>query len=137
VAIRYSPNVGQLLFCDFKGTIRPEMDKKRPVVVLAKVAYNLCVIVPISTTDPYQPKPWHYYFHIPEPLPAPYDAEYAWAKCDMVSTVSYERLSLPFLGKNADGKRVYDIKSVSSEALEGIQRAVASVIFPSLLVDKP
>lgn len=133
MAILYPPDVGMLLLCDFRGTIPPEMNKKRPVVILAAAVSRLCVVVPLSTSHPGDVRPWHYELLTPDPLPAPYSATRQWVKGDMVSTVSYDRLFLPFVGKDAQNKRIYANKRVSAEDLERIRLCVASVICPNLI----
>lgn len=128
MAIKYSPKIGALLLCDYRGSMSPEMDKKRPVVVLASVSDRLCVVVPLSTTEPCQKRSWHYHVYLPDPLPAPYDSEYMWAKCDMVSVVSYTRLQIPHRGKNADNKRIYDNKNLKEHDLKEIKKCIAAVL---------
>ena len=128
MAILYAPDVGTLLLCDFRGTMPPEMNKKRPVVVLSCFSYRLCVIVPLSTTEPTPIKSCHCAVYTPDPLPDPYDSESHWAKCDMLCTVSYDRLSLPHRGKDSNGKRIYVIKKVSAHDLNEIRKCVAAVL---------
>ena len=118
MAIKFRPKPGTILLCDFQGSIPPEMNKKRPVVVLSSVSERLCIVVPLSTTAPHFPQKWHCVLHTQDTLPAPYDANTHWVKGDMVSTVSFERLFLPRLGKDTDGKRIYDIKAVSPKDIK-------------------
>lgn len=40
-------------------------------------------------------------------LPEPFDYEVVWAKCDMMATVSFERLDLFRTGRDHTGKRRY------------------------------
>jgi uncharacterized protein YifN (PemK superfamily) len=49
-------------------------------------------IVPLSTTIPISIEPYHYLIELPEPLPSPFDKLVMWAKCDMYSVVSMDRL---------------------------------------------
>lgn len=130
MAINYPPKIGTLLFCNFHGTVFPEMDKKRPVLVLASISNSLCIVVPLSTSPPLPQRAWHYQLHTPEPLPAPYDSEYHWIKGDMVGTVSFSRLSLPLRGKDKFGKRIYDIRIVADKDLQEVRRCVAAAVFP-------
>ncbi|MEI6730857.1 MAG: type II toxin-antitoxin system PemK/MazF family toxin, partial [Pseudomonadota bacterium] len=49
MAIKYHPNPGTVLTCDFSGMIEPEMIKERPVVVISPRLCSrtgLCTIVP-------------------------------------------------------------------------------------------
>ena len=90
----FYPKQGQVLRCDFRGFIVPEMVKLRPVVVISpslRHTDGLCTVVPISTTPPEPIKPWHIKLvHNPNPIEET-DVE-VWAKCNMVYTVSFQRL---------------------------------------------
>lgn len=135
MALIYAPPIGTIVLCDFRGTIAPEINKKRPAVLLANNSSRLCTVVPLSTTEPSPLRPWHYLVRTEDPLPSPYDSEYHWAKCDIIFVASFERLSLPFNGRDALGKRKYVVKSVSMEELEAIRLCVARAIFPALVLD--
>jgi uncharacterized protein YifN (PemK superfamily) len=128
MAIKYAPSPGTILLCNFDGYIPPEMNKKRPVVVLSTVSHRLCIVVPLSTTEPSPQESWHYLLNTPEPLPPPYNSLHHWVKGDMVSTVSYMRLSLPHAGKDADRKRNYGTKYVALEELKRIRACVVAAI---------
>ncbi len=95
----YHPRRGEVLICDFDtGFQPPEMVKKRPVVVLScKESHNrrLCTVVPFSTTAPTPALAWHH----PLPhvvVPGLLATAPMWAKCDMIATVSFERLNKPY-----------------------------------------
>lgn len=130
MAITYLKNIGVILVCDYENMLPPEMEKRRPVVVLARASTDLCVVVPLSTTVPRVMKPWHYNLALERPLPRPYTALSMWAKCDMVNTVSFKRLSFLRSGKDALGKRILDIRKLPDKDFHGIQLCVASAIFP-------
>jgi uncharacterized protein YifN (PemK superfamily) len=130
MAIKYAPQIGSIILCDYRGSIAPEMNKKRPVVVIANVSHRLCVVVPLSTTQPLDIEPWHKLVLTTDPLPEPYNATTHWAKCDMIYTASFDRLTLPFKGKDAQGKRIYDIKQVSADELRQIKEGILSVVSP-------
>jgi uncharacterized protein YifN (PemK superfamily) len=132
MALKYAPPPGTILLCDFTGSVLPEMNKKRPVVLLSSVSSQLCIIVPLSTTRPSHREKWHYLLHTPDPLPPPYNAKAHWVKCDMISTVSFARLSLPSLGKNADGKRSYVIKNISDADMQQISACICAAVFPHI-----
>jgi uncharacterized protein YifN (PemK superfamily) len=92
MALTFQPKVGGVVMCDFVGFIEPEMVKKRPVVVIARNRGNkkLVTVVPLSTTEPETMQPHHY--QLPKnPVPAE-KAKKCWAKCDMVATVSIDRM---------------------------------------------
>jgi uncharacterized protein YifN (PemK superfamily) len=130
MAIKYRPAPGAILLCDFQGNIQPEINKKRPVIVLASVSPGLCIVVPLSTTEPFPLQKWHYLLSTPDPLPPPYDAQEHWVKGDMVNTISFARLSFPFRSKDSRGKRIYDYKNVSAEDMCRILSCVARAVFP-------
>ncbi|MES2126875.1 MAG: type II toxin-antitoxin system PemK/MazF family toxin [Pseudomonadota bacterium] len=92
MALSFQPKVRAVVMCDFAGNIEPEMVKRRPVVVIARNRTNskLVTIVPLSTTEPNVMAKHHYELPI-NPVPAQKGRK-CWAKCDMVATVSLERM---------------------------------------------
>ncbi|WP_366125084.1 type II toxin-antitoxin system PemK/MazF family toxin [uncultured Desulfovibrio sp.] len=92
MAIKFTPDVGTILLCDFGNVIEPEMCKKRPVVVLSSVSPWLCIVVPLSTTDPEEQMPWHCLVNTPKTLPYPYDSKVHWLK--HVSSPQFLRIAL-------------------------------------------
>ena len=126
MSIKYTPQNGSILICDYDGIV-PEMVKRRPVVVIASVSPRLCMVVPLSTTPPNAPKPWVIQIELDEPLPFPYLSTTCWAKCDMVSSVAFDRLNLFRDGKDA-GKRIYLERKVSSATLAAIRSGVWQAI---------
>ena len=93
--------------CDY--TLRanpmvPEMDKARPVIVLARPTNGLCVIVPLSTKRPLMMRPW--YCEMDFSAWPPNLKNQCWAKCDMIHTVADWRLDRYFM-KDQYGKRKY------------------------------
>ena len=127
MAIQYAPEVGTILLCEFTG-IPPEMTKKRPVIILASVSPRLCIVVPLSTTDPEEQKTWHCLINTPSPLPAPYDSKVHWLKGDMVSVVGFQRLYMPFKGKDKYGNRLYVKVRLKEEEMKEVRRCVAAAI---------
>ena len=97
MAIKFQPEIGSILLCEFSG-IEPEMTKKRPVIILSSVSPRLCLVAPLSTTDPEEQQPWHCLINTPKTLPAPYDSKVHWLKGDMISAVGFQRL---FMMKNS------------------------------------
>ena len=93
MALMHPPRVGSVLWCDFRGYIAPEMVKRRPVVVVARHKENmqLVSVVPLSTTRPDRMQAYHHHF-AENPMPGAVGG--CWAKCDMVATVSLQRLDL-------------------------------------------
>lgn len=59
--INFHPRAGTLLMCDFRGMVEPEINKRRPVVVVTprlKYRDRLAMIVPTSTTEPQHLQPF-------------------------------------------------------------------------------
>jgi uncharacterized protein YifN (PemK superfamily) len=127
MAIKYHPEPGAILVCDFAGFKEPEMVKRRPVIVVSprfRRRDNLCTIVPLSTTRPRTICDFHYQLTFDEPLPPPYSESKVWVKADMVCAVSFDRLSLPFSGKDASGKRIYDERFIDEADLKQIRTCI-------------
>ncbi|MDX8383863.1 MAG: type II toxin-antitoxin system PemK/MazF family toxin [Ghiorsea sp.] len=127
MALNYHPEQGTIVICDFKGFVQPEMVKRRPAVVVSprlRSRGKLCVIVPLSTTPPSRVRPYHYKLHVDPVLPKPYSAKFHWVKADMVYTVSFDRLSLPFEGKDKSGRRSYDVRVIDDADMLKIQEAM-------------
>jgi uncharacterized protein YifN (PemK superfamily) len=138
MALKHHPEQGTILICDFAGMKQPEMLKRRPVVVISPRMRNrtgLCTIVPLSTTPPSPILAYHHKLYTVPPLPEPYNADYHWVKADMIYTVSFERLQLPFIGKDASGKRIYDIRIVDKSDLLKIQQCILHGIGLTSLTD--
>ena len=96
MALRFPPRTGTVWMCDFNTGFKvPEMIKVRPVVVVSprsKQMTKLCTIVPLSSTAPVPVEPFHHRMD-PRSLPGKLGTKETWAKCDMLYTVSLERLS--------------------------------------------
>lgn len=116
-----------VLICDFNtGFKPPEMIKRRPVVVISprpRRTNQLCTIVPLSTTAPNPVEPFHHRMD-PRSLPGKLAWKETWAKCDMLATVSLERLDRVMVGKEPGGKRIYIAQQVLDEDFEAIRRGV-------------
>ena len=95
--LNFQPDPGTLWMCDFDtGFMPPEMVKYRPVVVISPQPgwmSGLCTIVPLSTTPPIPVKPFHHLMDERSLPPGKLRQNEAWAKCDMLNTVSVDRLS--------------------------------------------
>jgi mRNA interferase MazF len=92
MAINFYPKAGMVLMCDFSGSVPPEINKKRPVVVVTPAHVRraeLVAVVPLSTRPPQLVLPYHHRL-ISHPFPGA--ARASWAKCDLVQSVSHERL---------------------------------------------
>lgn len=127
MAINSHPDIGAVVICDFSGFMEPEMIKRRPAIVISPRFRNrkdLCSIVPLSTTAPNKIMPYHCQINFPNPLPKPYTATTMWAKCDMFCAVSFKRLFFPCSGRDAGGKRIYDIRIIDNSDLKKIRECV-------------
>jgi len=110
--------------CDFRtGFKPPEMVKTRPVVVVSGKRTGVCTVVPLSTTEPHPVEPWHHLLD-KHSLPLPFQAKPTWAKCDMVTTVSLERLDRVLIGRDTAGKRPYVAHKVNAVDLLAIERGL-------------
>jgi len=102
------------------------MIKRRPVVVISprpQRSNQLCTIVPLSTTAPNPVEPFHHQMD-PRSLPGKLARKKTWAKCDMLATVSLERLDRIMVGKAPGGKRIYVAEQVLDEDIEAIRRGM-------------
>jgi len=127
MSLNYHPEQGTIVICDFKGFVAPEMVKRRPAVIVSPRLRNrgrLCSVVPLSTTPPSPVRPYHYKLHVDPVLPRPYSAKFHWVKADMIYTVSFDRLSLFFKGKDKSGKRQYDARIIDEADMLKIQEAM-------------
>ncbi len=120
MVLLYQPRPGEIVICDFRGYIVPEMIKRRPVVVLARNRQNrqLVTVVPLSTTRPEPLKPYHRQL-MENALPNARDV-ICWAKCDMVATVSLVRLD-----RCKAGRGRYVVPELPLPDLTAIRAAVA------------
>ena len=130
--LSYHPKPGTIVICDFnRGFVPPEMVKKRPALVISpkfRKRNNLCTIIPFSTTIPDPIMPYHYRLCFDPPLPSPYNSSTQWAKGDMLYTVSFDRLSMPFVRKKANGKRIYDIRTIDEADFIKIKKCVLNAL---------
>ena len=133
MSLSFYPNQGMFLICDFRtGFVPPEMVKKRPVVVVSprfRKGTNLCTVVPLSRTPPKIVKAYH---HELDPTSHP---DYCrgltlppvWAKCDMVTTVSIDRLDRYRL-KALHTNRQYVAHTIENADLQAIQAGILNAL---------
>ncbi len=119
----YQPRPGNVVMCDYRGFVIPEMVKVRPVVVIARNRKNrrLVAVVPLSTTEPDSLEDHHHPLAI-NPLPGLEDIS-CWAKCDMVTTVSLGRLDRYKVGRGQ-----YAVPMLPVADFEAIRRSVANAL---------
>ena len=129
MALMYYPNQGEILLCNYGGNVvPPEMDKLRPIVVISprlRRRENLVGIVPLSTTAPHVMEAFHCQIELGVPLPRPFDSPIMWAKCDMIATVSKDRLDRFKAGRKANGgARLFVAGKLTDAQLRDIKAAV-------------
>jgi uncharacterized protein YifN (PemK superfamily) len=134
----YNPNPGEVLRCDYRGLVPPEMDKTRFVVVVSprlRHRKDLCTVIPLSTTAPDYPQPFHVQL-AQDPYPKSAPGTVVWAKCDMLMTVSYARLTQYYDGRHPQtGKRAYVTLRVSPEELRAIRIGMLHAVGLGILKD--
>ncbi len=121
--IRFYPKAGHVLICNYNtGFQLPEMVKIRRVIIISPKSYNkqLCIVVPLSTTPPQETK--NYHVRLASDKYAFLNNKQVWAKCDMVSHVSLNRLDrLKVFG-------VYQTPAILDEDLQMIRKGVCKAI---------
>lgn len=121
--MHYQPRPGNVVMCDYRGFVVPEMVKVRPVVVIARNRRNrrLVTVVPLSTTEPNSLED-HHHALANNPLPGR-EAISCWAKCDMLTTVSLGRLDRYKVGRGQ-----YAVPMLPGDEFAAILRAVAKAL---------
>jgi mRNA interferase MazF len=112
MGIKYPVGIRTILLCDYSrgGFQPPEMVKKRPAVVISpRLPHRdgLCTVIPLSAEEPNHRVDYVARIGFGEPLPHPFPYRVFWAKCDMIATVSFERLDLFHTERDQYGKRRY------------------------------
>ena len=129
MALNFPPVPGQLLICDYSTGFRePEMVKERLAAVISPRQPHrdgLCTIVPLSATPPRSGILYQCKVNLPFSAPAPYDGSFKFAKADMLATVSYRRLSMPYTGRDpTSGQRKYLKMILEPEELKKLRICV-------------
>lgn len=126
-ALQIYLKTGELIICNFDtGFVPPEMVKTRPALVISKSSTHwrgLCTVVPMSTTPPEKVEPWHVLVKNPLHRRLPPNQRFAqqetmWAKCDMLTTVSFARISRPY--DRQSGNRRYVPVRLSHADLDAV-----------------
>lgn len=135
--IKEHPVQGSIITCNFNdGFKNPEMDKKRPVIVLSpkiRNRHHLCTVVPLSTTAPNPVMPYHAQINVRPLLPKWYDSDNLWIKGDMVNAVGFHRLDFIRFGKDKNGKRLYYFDTLSNEQMKTVRKCVLHGLGLSIL----
>lgn len=129
--LRYYPNRGDILICDYTGFKQPEMTKIRPVIVISprfRSRANLCTVIPLSTTPPNPCEEYHFQLNLERKLPQPFESRTPWVKSDMINSVSLERLSLIRCGKGPNGERKYYRAKISDNELSTLEEKIKKSI---------
>jgi len=129
--LKFHPKPGMVLICDFTtGFQPPEIVKKRPVIVVSprrRRGQQLCMVIPLSTKKP-KPVEAHHHLISPHSLPDKLAQRETWAKCDIVATISLERLDRLYSGKDRSGKRRYESRIILPGDLQAIQRGILAAL---------
>ncbi len=141
MGLKHPPKRGTIVVCDYSTGFRePEMVKRRLAVVISpRLPHRdgLCTVVPLSTSAPRRGIRYQCKVILPYSLPEPFEGTLKWAKCDMLATVAYRRLSLPRAGKNrATGKRKYLQVVLDINQMERIEVAVLHALGLERLIPK-
>ena len=122
------PAPGSIVICNFEGYFRPEMVKKRRVVVVSPmrafkfVTDATVVVVPLSEVEPLPVLPWHH--AIPGGRYA--GLRTCWAKGDLIAHVGLLRLDRVFY------RGEWVIPVVAEEDLFAVRCAVVNAVGISL-----
>ena len=137
MAISYHPKRGTIVCVNFdQGFREPEMVKQRLCVVVSppiKARRGLCTVIPLSQSAPQKLQAYHYEIFVPFQLPAGWGNEARWAKCDMICAIGWHRIDLLSLGKDRQGKRQYQLNTLSNIHLRNISNGIlAALALPDL-----
>jgi len=125
--LSFHPNRGAIVICDFSTGFRaPEMVKIRPVIIISprRRKGGLVTVVPLSSTPPEPPEPWH---HRLSPGAYPPARGPIWAKCDMVMTVALDRLDR-VKSRDARGNRSYQSYQLQEAELKAVLACVRAAL---------
>ena len=129
MSLKFPPKPGLIVICDYSTGFRePEMVKERlAVVVSPRLPHRdgLCTVVPLSTSPSRSGIRYQCRIQLPSVAPAPYEGTIKWAKCDMLATLAYGRMQLPFTGRDkVTGKRKYLQIVLPGEELARVREAM-------------
>lgn len=130
MGIKHPPPLKAVMICDFSagGFRPPEMVKRRPVIVVnARLPYRdgLATVVPLSGTESKDTIKYHCKIEFADELPHPFPEKVWWVKCDMVSSVAFERLDYFHTARDHSGKRQFLTSLKATDAhLEQIRDAL-------------
>jgi uncharacterized protein YifN (PemK superfamily) len=125
--LNFHPIPGTVLLCDYSGFRKPEMVKRRPVIVISprlRRRSGLCTVVPFSGTVPDPVEAYHCEIFFERPLPKPWGSPSYWCKADMLATVGFRKLDQIRVGHDPAGKHKYLKTKVAAEDLRRIRACV-------------
>jgi mRNA interferase MazF len=129
MAILHPLPVGTIVRCDYSrgGFQPPEMVKPRPAIIISpRLPHrdNLCAVVPISGTYVGRDLPYVVRLEFDPPLPEPFSYSVAWAKCDMLATVSFARLDMFRTPRDQAGKRKFLRPQLKADDFQRVKIAI-------------
>jgi uncharacterized protein YifN (PemK superfamily) len=129
MALQFAVTRGTILRCDYDrgGFQPPEMVKVRPVIVVSpRLPHRdyLCAVVPISGDHAGRDLPYVVRLEFNPPLPYPFSYSVAWAKCDMLATVSFARLDMFRTERDQSDKRKYLRPRLKQEDFDRVKTAI-------------
>lgn len=127
--LSYYPRPGEVVLCHYgNNIIPPEIGKLRPCVIVGPRLRNrgkLVGVVPLSTTHPQDISDYHKLVHFSPTLPPPYDSPEMWAKCDLFSNVSLDRLDrFKQPAKRYGGPRTFTTGQLHNDVVTELKRGV-------------
>ena len=131
--LQFHPKPGEIFMCDFPDSyMHGEMIKRRPVIVISKRLEGrsrLVNIVPISMTPPEPVRSHHVEIgRMSMPRGLRDQEGRRWAKCDMIYTMSLDRLDYVRGHRSRDGRRVTDAGALPVATLLAIRVAAADCL---------
>lgn len=123
----HPPRASLVTVCYEPGFKKPEMVKRRLAVVMSlpmNTRPQLITVLPLSKTEPDRPAPYHCKIRIPFELPEAWGDCERWVKADMVCAVGWHRCDLLNMGKDRNGKRLYQTQRLPPEIFTQITRCM-------------
>lgn len=140
MALQFPPKPGLVVICDYDTGFRePEMVKRRLAVVMSpRLPHRdrLCTVVPLSASAPRSGIRYQCKVELPVDPPPPFEGRIKWAKADMLATVSYNRLQLPYNGRDQEtSRRKYRIINLKPADMRHIRIAMMHALGLDHLTD--
>jgi len=105
------------------------MVKRRLAIIISpklKRRHALTTVIPLSKTEPAPVQEWH--VRVDLDVPEPWGPGPRWAKCDMLATVCYDRLNLPYSKHRVTGSRLFHQIELDAETVVRLRRAAAAAL---------